>query len=104
MPLLRQCFFHRLRHLQLSATELIVLVRAREHSVGRKEIVESGKLVLLALNGLGRSGHAGVSIILARAILAPSPAQFCSSNIPIRDLWLRTQCPLHSLPSWVAPT
>src|SRR3954468_17069440 len=73
MTLLRERLFDRLRHLQLPAAELVVLVGAREHSIRRKKIIESGKLVLLPLNGLGGSGHARVSIILVGAILVPSP-------------------------------
>src|SRR3954469_14254786 len=103
MTLLRERLFHRLRHLQLPAAELVILVRAREHSIGRKEIVESWKLVLLPLNGLGGSGHCRVTIILATAILAESPIRFCSNNIPIRNLWLRTPPLPRSSPSSGAP-
>src|SRR4051812_29806413 len=106
MPALHQSFFHRLRHLQLAATELVIGMRLAEHSSGGKELMQRGPPAYGNGGGFGLvgRGHGERVFIIAGnsnyrlAIGTLAAAKFDSGFDPDAEKYCRKQKSLW--PQW----
>src|SRR5579864_8523489 len=71
MPVFNQSFFHRLRHLQLAPSELIIGVRLAEQSSGGEELMQSGQPACRSGRGFGLvgRGHGERGLMIAYPVL-----------------------------------